>query len=76
MSGTSTDIPASDHKRPFVRNSRNWTYQAPAATSAPNSTRPTREFGVVRGSEIMKKVKRRRAPLWSRWIGIAIGSPR
>ena len=37
--------------------------------------RPARESGVVLGSEIMKKVKRRKAPLSSWWSGIAIGWP-
>ena len=37
--------------------------------------RPARESGVVFGSEIMKNAKSRSAPLWSRWSGIASGSP-
>ena len=40
---------ASDQSSPFVRNSRNWTYHAPYATSSANRIRPAREFGVVRG---------------------------
>lgn len=38
---------------------------ASAATSAPKRIRPAREFGVVFGSEIMKKANRRSAPLSS-----------
>ena len=76
MSGTAIDHPASDHSSPFVLNRRNCTYQALNATSAANSTRPALESGVVFGSEIMKNVNKSRAPLWSRWIGIVIGSPR
>jgi hypothetical protein len=41
-------------------------YQAPLATSAAKRILPILEFGVVRGSEIMKKVKSRSAPFWSR----------
>src|SRR5262249_31470612 len=76
ISGTSVEHAASDHRRPFVRNSRNCTYHAPKATSAANSTRPIRESGVVFGSEIMKKVNSSSAPLSSRCSGIASGSPR
>ena len=76
MSGTVIDQTASDQSSPFVLNRRNCTYQAPNATSAANSTRPALESGVVLGSEIMKKVNSSSAPLWSRWIGIVIGSPR
>ncbi len=75
MSGTTVEHAASDQRRPFVLNSRNWTYQAPNATSAANSTRPVRESGVVFGSEIMKKVNSRSAPLSSRCSGIVTGSP-
>ena len=60
---------------PFVRNRRNCTYHAPTATIDANSSRPAREFGVVRGSEIMKNVNSSSAPLCSRWNGIVIGSP-
>ena len=76
MSGTASEKAASDQSSPLVLNNRNCTYQPPAATSAANSTRPARESGVVLGSEIMKKVKSSSAPLWRRWSGIAIGSPR
>ena len=76
MSGTAIDQAASDQSSPFVLNRRNWTYQALNATSAANTTRPALESGVVFGSEIMKNVNSRRPPLWSRWIGIVIGSPR
>ena len=37
--------------------------------------RPARESGVVLGSEIMKKVKIRKAPLPSWWSGMANGCP-
>ncbi len=60
---------------PFVRKRRNWTNTAPNATRRPKRIRPARESGVVFGSEIMKKAKSRSAPLWSRWSGIASGSP-
>jgi hypothetical protein len=66
MSGTSIENPASDHNTPFVRNSRNCTYHAPAATRNPKRILPVREFGVVLGSEIMKNVNRSSAPLWRR----------
>ncbi len=49
---------------------------ADRATSVAKSTRPARESGVVFGSEIMKKVKSRNAPLSSRCQGMASGSPR
>lgn len=54
MSGVNNEHTASDHKRPLVRYSTNWTHAAPSATRAANSTRPARESGVVFGSEIMK----------------------
>ena len=60
---------------PFVRKRRNWTNAAPNATRRPKRIRPARVSGVVFGSEIMKKAKSRSAPLWSRWSGIASGSP-
>ena len=63
MSGTPIEKMASDQSNPFVRNRRNCTYQAPNATSDANRIRPAREFGVVFGSEIMKNVKSRSAPL-------------
>src|SRR6516165_4875869 len=66
MSGTVSAHPASDHKRPFVLNNRNWMYQATTATIAANRTRPTRESGVVLGSEIMKNVNNSSAPLSGR----------
>ena len=75
MSGTSGETAASDQSRPLVRNSRNWTNAAPAATRAANRIRPARELGVVRGSEIMKKVKSRSAPFSSLWSGIASDWP-
>ena len=53
MSGTSSVNAASDQTGPLVRNNTSWTIPAPRATSAPNSRRPARESGVVRGSEIM-----------------------
>jgi len=76
MSGTSIEQPASDHSKPFVRNSRNCTYHATNATSAANNTRPNRESGVVFGSEIMKNVNSSSAPLSRRCSGMARGSPR
>jgi len=66
MSGVVSEKTASDQRGPLVRKSRNWTKAAPAATSAPNRTRPARESGVVFGSEIMKKAKMSSPPLWSR----------
>lgn len=57
---------ASAHNGPLVRNSRNWMYQAPHATRNAKVIRPAREFGVVRGSEIMKNVKSRSAPFCRR----------
>ena len=63
MSGTAADHSASDQRSPLVLNRRNCTYQALKATRAANSARPARELGVVFGSEIMKKVNRRSAPL-------------
>ncbi len=65
MRGTVREKKASDQRSPFVLNIRNWMYHAPYATSSAKRTRPTREFGVVRGSEIMKKENKRRPPLWS-----------
>lgn len=50
-------------------------YQAPHATSPAKVSRPAREFGVVRGSEIMKNVNSRSAPFWSLWAGMVSGSP-
>jgi len=50
-------------------------YQAPLATSAAKRILPILEFGVVRGSEIMKNVKRSSAPFSRRWTGIVSGSP-
>ena len=76
MAGTTSAKKARDQRGPLVRKRRNWTNQAPAATSVPKRIRPARESGVVLGSEIMKKVKIKRAPLSNRWIGIAAGSPR
>ena len=75
MSGTVIETSASDQSSPFVRKSLNCTYQPPYATSAANRIRPARESGVVLGSEIMKNVNSRSAPLWRRWMGIVIGSP-
>ena len=66
ISGTMNENAASDQSSPFVRNKRNWIYQAPNATSAANNNRPARESGVVLGSEIMKNVKSSSAPLSSR----------
>ena len=48
---------------------------APAATAIAKRMRPSRESGVVRGSEIMKKANSTSAPLASRWSGISSGSP-
>jgi hypothetical protein len=76
MRGTAIEHAASDQSGPLVLNNRNCTYHAPKATSAANKTRPARVSGVVFGSEIMKKVNKRSAPLSSRWNGIASGSPR
>ncbi len=75
MTGTSGEAAASAHRKPLVRNSRKCTYHAPVATSTAKAMRPRRESGVVFGSEIMKKLKSRKAPLSSRWSGIVIGSP-
>src|SRR5437016_12872517 len=75
MPGTSNEATARDQRRPFVRNHANWTTYAPAATRPAKSMRPTRESGVVLGSEIIKNAKRMRAPLSRRWIGMATGSP-
>ncbi len=75
MRGTVMEKKASDQRRPFVLNILNWMYQAPQATSSANRIRPAREFGVVRGSEIMKKVKSSSAPLCRRCSGITSGSP-
>ena len=47
MSGTSSENPASDQRRPLVRNQRNWIHQAPAATRNANKMRPARVSGVV-----------------------------
>ena len=76
IKGTVNEHAASDHRRPFVRNSRNWMYQAPNATSAAKIMRPALESGVVFGSEIMKNVNSSSAPLSRRCRGIANGSPR
>lgn len=76
ISGTIVEHAASDQRRPLVLNSRNCTYHAPDATSEANSTRPSRESGVVFGSEIMKNVNNSSAPLSSRCSGIVGGSPR
>lgn len=53
---------------------RNCHHQPPSATSRANTMRPARESGVVRGSEIMKKVKSSSAPFCTRCSGIVIGS--
>ena len=66
MRGTSNEPHASDQSKPLVRNRRNCTYHAPAATSAANSRRPARESGVVFGSEIMKNANSSSAPFWRR----------
>ena len=75
MTGTNKDQNASDHNKPLVLNKRNWMYQAPHATTAAKRIRPKREFGVVRGSEIIKNVNNSNAPLSRRCTGIVIGSP-
>jgi hypothetical protein len=75
MRGTVREKKASDQRSPFVLNIRNWMYHAPYATSSAKRIRPAREFGVVRGSEIMKKVKSSSAPLCRRCSGITSGSP-
>ena len=75
MSGTISDDANSDQRIEFVRNNLNWTYHAPAATSAAKRIRPVRESGVVFGSEIMKNVNSSSAPFSRRWIGMVIGSP-
>jgi hypothetical protein len=62
MIGTLVENSASDQSSPFVRNSRNCTYQAPAATKAAKRMRPLREFGVVLGSEIIKNANSSNAP--------------
>ena len=58
-----------------MRKRRNWTKAAPVATNIAKKILPSRESGVVFGSEIMKKAKRRSAPLCRRCSGIANGSP-
>lgn len=75
MSGTSRVQAASDHTGPLVRNNPNWTNPAPIATRAPNRSRPARESGVVRGSEIMLNANWSSSPLCGRWSGMRIGSP-
>lgn len=75
MSGTNSEQAASDHNSPLVRWRTKGTKAAPIATSSANSTRPERESGVVRGSEIMKNVKSSRAPLWSWCSGISMRWP-
>ena len=69
MSGTAIDQIASDHKIPFVRYRPNWMKPASTTTSAAKRILPAREFGVVFGSEIMKKAKRSSAPLSIRCSG-------
>lgn len=69
MSGTAIDQIASDQRIPFVRYSPNWMKPARATTSAAKRILPAREFGVVLGSEIMKKAKRSSAPLSIRCSG-------
>lgn len=66
IKGTVNEHAASDHNKPLVRKSRNCTYHAPHATSSANSIRPSREPGVVLGSEIMKNENSSRAPLCRR----------
>lgn len=66
MRGTTSEDAASDQRRPLVRYSVNWMCAAPAATIAAKAIRPTRESGVVFGSEIMKKVNSSSDPLSSR----------
>src|SRR3954469_24830002 len=75
MKGTRRENAARDQSRPFVRKRRNCMYAAPKATISAKKIRPAREFGVVFGSEIMKKVKRRSAPFSRRCSGIVSGSP-
>src|SRR5947199_9644313 len=75
MTGTNNEATARDQRKPFVRNRTNWTTYAPPATRPAKSMRPAGESGVVLGSEIIKNAKRTRAPLSSRWIGMASGSP-
>jgi hypothetical protein len=59
----------------LVRNKTNWTNPATRATSDANKILPALEFGVVLGSEIMKKVNNSSAPFCKRWKGMLIGSP-
>jgi hypothetical protein len=73
--GTRIEKSASDQRRPFVRKRLNEITVAPVATRIAKKILPSRESGVVFGSEIMKKAKRRSAPLWRRCSGIANGSP-
>ena len=75
ITGTVIEKSASAQSTPLVLNRRNWTYHAVYATRNANTIRPAREFGVVRGSEIMKNVKSRSAPLSRRWNGMERGSP-
>ena len=65
----------SDQIGPLGLKSTKATKAAPAATSAPKRTRAAREFGVVLGSLIMKKEKRRSEPLSSWWSGTDHGCP-
>ena len=73
--GTSGDNAASAQIGPFERKRPNATNPAPAATRHAKRILPARVFGVVLGSEIMWNAKIIKAPFWSRWTGIDIGSP-
>jgi hypothetical protein len=64
MNGVVNEKIARDHMSPLGRNNIKWTTPAPIATKRANRIRPALEFGVVLGSEIIKKVKRRNAPFW------------
>src|SRR5258708_9224341 len=75
ISGTKNETSARLKKSPLGRFNPNWTKPVPSTTNQANINRPTQEFGVLRGSEIMKKAKSRSAPLCSRCHGMVQGSP-
>ena len=74
-SGTRGESATSAQIGPLGLNSTKATKAAPTATSAPKRNRAERAFGVVLGSLIMKKEKRRSEPLSSWWIGTLQGCP-
>ena len=74
-SGTRGEKTTSDQIGPLGRKRTKATNAAPAATSAPKRKRAIRAFGVVLGSLIMKKVKRRSEPDSNWWSGTLQGCP-